>query len=96
MTDHTVDRKRFPHEHSDCYVSDLMICESAAGYYLGRMCQDKEDGFVEPYSRESDYFASKTEARAALAAGFEVRDCVENQHGYATGALPPPHQPEDN
>jgi len=96
VTEHTVDRKKYPHEHNDCYVSDLMVCQSAAGYYLGRMCLDKEDGFEEPYSRESDYFASKEKAAAALAAGFEVRNCIENQYAYETGNLPPPHQPKDN
>lgn len=92
----SVDRQNYPHEKGDCYVSNLMVCQSAAGFYLGRMCVDKADGFEEPYSRESDYYASRKEAQAALAQGFAVRDCIENDHAYATGALPPPHQPKDN
>ena len=36
--------------------------QSAAGYYIGRACNDPEIGVKEvsmPYSRESGYFASK-------------------------------------
>jgi hypothetical protein len=45
--------------------SELMVCQSAAGYYLGTMYTD-ESGFEEPGSRESDYFPSRGEAEIAL------------------------------
>lgn len=72
----------------DCWVSKLKVLRSAAGYYIGRECRDKDMPFDEPYSRESDYFSSKEEATKALyESGFDVRDCVENNHAYATGGL---------
>jgi hypothetical protein len=40
--------------------SELKVCKSAAGYYLGTTYQGM------PGSRESGYFASKTEAEDAL------------------------------
>jgi len=90
------DRELFPHEGEDCYYSGLKVMRSPAGWYLGRTCWDKEDGFEEPYSRESDYFGTEEQAKTKLASGFEIRDCIENKHGYTTGALPPPPQPRHN
>ncbi len=85
-----VDRQRFPHESKSCYYSNLKVMRSPAGWYLGRTCWDKEDGFEEPYSRETDYYETEEEAKQVLkSGGFEVRDCAENNHGYATGTLPP-------
>lgn len=91
-----VDRKKFPHEDAECFYSDLKVMRSPAGHYLGRSCWDKEHRFEEPFSRESDYFKTKEEAELALKAGFQVRECVENQRAYETGAIPAPHQPEHN
>lgn len=39
------------------------VCQSAAGFYIGTMCN------CGPYSRESDYYRSKEDAQAALEAG---------------------------
>ena len=50
-----IDRREFPTEMKDCYVSNLKVMRSGAGYYLGRTCIDKEHGFEEPYSRETGY-----------------------------------------
>ena len=54
----------------------LQVCSSAAGYYLGYFCPN-----CGPYSRETGYYASRTDAKAELAlmvgAGFipsKVRD----------------------
>ena len=50
--------------------SELMVCVSAAGYYLGTMYTDPDstesDVFEEPGSRETDYFLIKDEANLAL------------------------------
>ena len=71
-----------------------MVLQSAAGYYIGRLCMDRDESdpdyfpFEEPYSRESGYFRSEEEATKAMReTGFVVRDCVENNLAYATGAL---------
>ena len=70
-------------EHPDRYVmeSPLMLCKSAAGFYLGTLCmvdysKDKEmqelgcekgDFMLAPYSRESyGYYATLEEAVVAL------------------------------
>lgn len=74
----------------ECWVSTLMVMQSAAGYYIGRTCRDREEGgfpFDEPYSRESGYFRSYEEAEKALTKGFNQRDCVENNYAYAKGTL---------
>ena len=52
-------------------ISDTMVMQSAAGYYLGRayleadMQGDPNDGGM-PYCRESDYFASQERAQKYL------------------------------
>jgi len=49
----------------DCGVRvELQVCRSAAGYYIGTMCQ------CGPYSRESGYYASHEEAEEALETGL--------------------------
>jgi len=85
-----VDRKRFPIEQKDCYVSNLQVMNTPAGYYLGRTCWDKENGFEEPYARETDYM-TREQAEKALASGqYEVRDCPENDLMYSEGGVPHP------
>ena len=39
----------------------LKVCQSAAGYYIGRMCPD-----CGPYSRDSDYYETYEKAEYAL------------------------------
>jgi len=46
--------------------SELQVCQSAAGYYVGTMYYDKEDGFWEPGSRDSGYFRTSEEAEKFL------------------------------
>ena len=31
------------------------VLHSAAGYYVGRLCEDPEFGFIAPYCRDSEY-----------------------------------------
>ncbi len=43
------------------------VMRSAAGYYIGFSCQTKDmSGYDQPYSRESDYFATTEEAQKYL------------------------------
>jgi hypothetical protein len=49
--------------------SDLQVLKSRAGYYVGTVYI--EDGFETPGSRDSDYFATQTEAEEYLRAIIE-------------------------
>ena len=42
-------------------ISETIIMASAAGWYVGSVQRDLEDGFIQPYSRDSGYM-SKREA----------------------------------
>ena len=84
-----VDRKRYPNKVTELFITDLMVCSSAAGYFIGRLCWDELDAFEDQYSCESDYYASSEAAQADLDRGFEVRDCPENELAYELG-LPRP------
>jgi hypothetical protein len=47
----------------------LQICKSQAGFYIGTMSDEAEDGFG-PCSREShEYFATSEQAQSALEKG---------------------------
>ena len=46
-------------------ISEYKVLKSAAGYYVGRLCQD-EDGFWMPYDRASGYYATAEEAEEIL------------------------------
>lgn len=50
---------------SEGTYTDLQVCQSAAGYYIGTMFKS-HDGFIEPGSRDSEYFATHKEAQEAL------------------------------
>ena len=52
----------------DDRVSDLMVLKSNA-WYIGRLYYDYEIGLALPYSRDSQYFATKDDARHALETG---------------------------
>ena len=45
-------------------VSEPIVMASAAGWYVGKIC--KEDGFVQPFDRFTDYFATPEEAQVVL------------------------------
>ena len=45
-------------------LSEPIVMASAAGWYVGKVC--KEDGFVQPYDRFTDYFATAEEAQVVL------------------------------
>ena len=78
----------FTPEESALTISELKVMHSAAGYYIGRSCFD--EGFEEPYSRESGYM-TKEQAEAQLAAdSFVVRECAENDYAYSTGVIARP------
>jgi len=82
MTDTDVDTK-FPFEASGMKLSQLQVCESANGYYIGRTSWDDEFGFEEPGTRESEYFNTKKDAEDALETGdWYVRQCSENEYLY--------------
>jgi uncharacterized membrane protein len=67
--------------------SNLKVCESVAGYYIGR--EWIENNISEPYSRESNYYLTKEAAKIDLLIGlFVPRDCAENNFSYNEGSLP--------
>tara|TARA_Y100001972_G_scaffold66274_1_gene80821 strand:+ start:214 stop:459 length:246 start_codon:yes stop_codon:yes gene_type:complete len=45
-------------------VSEPIVMASAAGWYVGKIC--REDGFVEPFDRYTDYFATADQAQVVL------------------------------
>ena len=47
-------------------VSEDIVMASAAGWYVGAIC--KEGGFIQPYDRYTDYYATPEEAAKALEA----------------------------
>jgi len=75
-------------------ISKLTPMKSAAGWYLGRYCTELEDGkptFLEPLSRETEYFGSKEDLQAAINNKMlTVRNCEENNAMYAQGIVPFP------
>lgn len=46
--------------------SDLQVLRSGAGYYVGTIYTDPEDGFTEPGSRDSGYFRTHEDAEKYL------------------------------
>ena len=50
-------------------VSEDIVMASAAGWYVGAIC--KTDGFVEPFDRFTDYFATPEEANVVLTTPME-------------------------
>lgn len=46
--------------------SELQVMRSGAGWYIGTLYTDPKDGFREPGSRDSDYFATEAEATSYL------------------------------
>ena len=87
-----IDKVKYPFPTPGGAYSELRVLKSNA-WYIGRMFWNEEDGgFEEPGSRESDYFASESDARRALASDFETRSCIENDAAYASGVLPNPIQ----
>lgn len=64
--------------------SELQVLKSAAGYYIGTMYTDPKDGFQEPGSRDSDYFATEDQAKSYLktieSSGEGVAEIVLRNH----------------
>lgn len=48
-------------------VSESIVMASAAGWYVGSICKE-DDGFIQPYDRYTDYFATPEEAEKLLPA----------------------------
>lgn len=72
-------------------ISELKVMRSNAGYYIGRSCVEDGIPFEQPYSRESGYYPTKEAAEADMDS-FDIRDCVENEHAYESGAIPRPER----
>lgn len=89
------DAKRFIYPSGDGFYSGLEVCQSGAGFYIGRMHWNLDmGGFIEPGSRETDYYAKREDAEQALREGsFEVRENAETQHLYDSGTVPRPKAP---
>jgi hypothetical protein len=68
---------------------ELTVLDSAAGYYIGRVYTDDE-GFVEPGTRESDYYPTKLAAILAVVDGFYLRECSENVTAYEADEIDTP------
>lgn len=65
-------------QRDDGFYGPIQVCKSNAGWYLGRIFYSNE-GYNEPGSRESNYFASKELAESALQSkDFAYRDAPEN------------------
>ena len=46
-------------------VSENIVMASAAGWYVGAICKE-DDGFIQPYDRYTDYYATPEEAAKVL------------------------------
>lgn len=53
-------------------ATDVVVCKSAAGYYLGRYCKTVESkhkymiGCIEPWDRLTEYYATREIAEEKL------------------------------
>ena len=56
-------------------VSEDIVMASAAGWYVGAIC--KEDGFVQPFDRYTEYFATSDEAQSILNDGGAVGSVLD-------------------
>lgn len=65
-----------PDGHKD--FTELQILKSAAGWYIGTIHTDPDDGSQEPGSRDSNYFDTKEDADMALKELWKV----ETELGY--------------
>jgi len=45
-------------------VSEAIVMASAAGWYVGKI--NNSEGFIQPYNRYSEYFATPEEAQKEL------------------------------
>ena len=45
-------------------VSEAIVMAAAAGWYVGKI--DNSEGFIQPYNRYSEYFATPEEAQKEL------------------------------
>ena len=51
-------------QFDDDGVSEAIVMASAAGWYVGKI--DNSEGFIQPYNRYSEYFATPEEAQKEL------------------------------
>jgi hypothetical protein len=47
-------------------ISNLQVMRSAAGFYVGQSYLNRQSGYWEPWSRESEYFETHGDAQAYL------------------------------
>ena len=71
-------------------ISNLQVLQSAAGFYIGRTCEEIP-GLIEPYSRESGYYRTREAAEADMDT-FEIRICAENELAYEQGMMSRPRR----
>ena len=62
------DRNIVSQENEDLGITELGVYKSAAGYYVGRYCNDG------PYSRNSQYFSCREDAQDEL----DEHNAIEN------------------
>lgn len=61
-----------PYQRCECkLMMNLSVLQSAAGYYLGFWCND-----CGPYSRETEYYATKEEAEHDLKHAPDTRQRI--------------------
>ena len=58
-------------------LSPPQVMKSSAGYYIGRMCYDKDCNATVPYDRMSEYYTDKAEAVKILG---ETQIKMESPH----------------
>ena len=60
--------KTSDHDIGQCFISDQHVCQSNAGYYIGRWCIEAIGltWLPQPWSRDSEYFETEGEAQVLL------------------------------
>ena len=57
-------------DHCDYLVSELIVMQSAAGWYVGRVCKPVKEknnhNWLEPYDRNTGYYPDQNNAEEAL------------------------------
>lgn len=71
MDQNKVDRTRYPYQRGSFFVSKRMVLGGGGGHYIGRTCWNPE-GFEEPWSRESGYYATTEQAEDVFSRISEV------------------------
>ena len=71
-------------EDTDMPISEEIVMASAAGWYVGIVCKDPDcGGYIVPFERCSEYYATPEEAHAA---SVRVAEMFNNPAQSATAA----------